>query len=189
MKMAIIHGRHPELKLDQTQVDMIQIKLLNAVDGTSLEETSPQFLYSKFAQGIFWITCANEQSTIWLTRAISELGELWEGAELKVVDSKDLPKRPSLLVRFPDTSEVTTVMTRIKIQNHEFNTKEWSVMSRKVTEREQTLALSIDPDSFKALARLNFKAFWGLGRIIFRTLKDEKGEPKDENITRKSTSQ
>jgi hypothetical protein len=76
IKMAIIHGRHPELKLDQTQVDMIQIKLLNAVDGTSLEETSQQFLYSKFTQGIFWITCANKHSKAWLTRTISELGEL-----------------------------------------------------------------------------------------------------------------
>jgi len=35
-------------------------------------------------------------------------------------------------------------------------------MSRKVTEKEQTLALSIDPNSFKALTRSNFKAFWGL---------------------------
>jgi hypothetical protein len=62
-------------------------------------------------------------------------------------------------------------------------------MSLRVTEREQTLALTIDPDAFKAFARLNFKTFWGLGRIIFRTLKDEKGERKDEKITSKSTSQ
>jgi hypothetical protein len=62
-------------------------------------------------------------------------------------------------------------------------------MSRKVTEREQTLAPSTDPDSFKALTRLNFKAFWGLGRIFFRTLKDKKGEPKAENTTSKLTSQ
>jgi hypothetical protein len=83
------------------------------------------------------------------------------GSELKVVDSKYLPKTPRVLVRLPDTSEVTTVMIRLKIRNNEINTTEWSVMSREVTEREQTLALSIDPDSFKALARLKFKAFWG----------------------------
>jgi hypothetical protein len=80
-------------------------------------------------------------------------------------------------------------MTRLWFQNPEFNTADWSVMSRKVTEREQMLALSVDPDSFKALARLNFKAFRGLGRIIFRTLKDEKGEPKAENTTSKPTPQ
>jgi hypothetical protein len=32
-------------------------------------------------------------------------------------------------------------------------------MIRKVVGKEQMLALSIDPDSFKALAQLNFKAF------------------------------
>jgi hypothetical protein len=56
-------------------------------------------------------------------------------------------------------------------------------MSRKVTEREQTLAPSTDPDSFKALARL------GLQRIFFQTLKDEKGERTAENTTSKITSQ
>ena len=189
IRMAIIHGRHPEIKLDQAQVEKIQDKLMNAMEETFVEETSPQFLHSRFAQGVLWITCANDYSKDWLTRTTSKLGELWEGAELKAVDAKDLPKRPRVLVRVPDTTEVTSVMTRLGAQNRELNTMEWLVMSRKVTEREQTLALSIDPDSYTALARLNFKAFWGLGRIIFRTLKDGKGEPKDEDNTNKSASQ
>jgi hypothetical protein len=54
-------------------------------------------------------------------------------------------------------------------------------MSRKVTEKEQTLAFSVDPDSFKALAKSHFKAFWGLGRIIFRTLKEAKKDPEAES--------
>jgi hypothetical protein len=94
-----------------------------------------------------------------------------------------------VLVHIPDTSEVATVMTRLRIQNPEFNMTDRSVMSRKVTEREQPLALSIDPDSFKALTRSNFKAFWGFGRIIFRTLKDEKREPEAESTTSKPTPQ
>jgi hypothetical protein len=49
--MAIIHRRHPEFKLELTQADTIQTKLLVAVDATPLGETPPQFLYSKFAQG------------------------------------------------------------------------------------------------------------------------------------------
>jgi hypothetical protein len=183
IKMAIIHKRHPDVKLEQTQVDIIQTRLLNAVDRSPSGETPPQLLYPRFAQGLFWITCANESCKVWLVRTISDLGELWEGAELTVVDSKDLPKRHRVLVRIPDTSEIATVMTRLRIQNPELNTADWSVMSRKVTEREQKLALSIDHDSFKTLARVNLKVFWGLGRIIFRTLKDEKKKPKTENTT------
>ena len=69
IKMAIIHRRHPDVKLDQTQVDMIQAKLPIAVDANLQGETPPQFLYSKFALGIFWITCANETSKAWLTHS------------------------------------------------------------------------------------------------------------------------
>jgi len=134
--------------------------------------------------GIFWITCANELSKAWLIRTVSGLGKLWEGAELTVVDSKDLLKRPRVIVRIPDISEFTTVITRLRIQNPELNTTDWSVISRKVTEKEQTLALSNDPNSFKDLTGSNFKAFWGLGRAIFRTLKDEKRKPEDEITAR-----
>ena len=124
--MAIIHRRHPDVKLDQTQVYMIQAKLVIAVDAKPQGETPPRFLYSKFALGIFWINCENELSRAWLTVTISGLRELWEGAELTVVDSKNLPKRPRVIVPIPGTSEVAAVMTRLKIQNPELNTTDWS---------------------------------------------------------------
>ena len=60
IRMAVIHRRHPNVKMDQTQVDTIHVKLLTAVDANPSGETPAQFLYSKFAQGLFWITCANE---------------------------------------------------------------------------------------------------------------------------------
>jgi hypothetical protein len=106
-----------------------------------------------------------------------------------VVDSKDFPKRPRVLVRIPDTSDVNTVLTRLKKQNPELHMSDLSVMSRKVIEKEQTLAFSIDSDSFKALAQSNFKAFWGLGRIIFWTLKEAKKYPEAESTTSKSAPQ
>jgi hypothetical protein len=185
-KVAIIHKRHPDIKLDKTQFDMIQEKLLTAVDANPLGETPPQFLHSKFSQGVFWITCANKSSKAWLIQTISGLGELCVGTELTVIDSEDLLKRPSVLVHIPDTSDVTTVMTRLRIQNPELNTTDWSIMSRKVIEKEQTLALSIDPDSFKALTVSNFKAFWGFGRVSFHILKDDKINPQTESTVRKS---
>jgi hypothetical protein len=64
--MAIIQRRHPEATMDQTQTDIIQAKLLTAVDANPVGEIPPQFLHSKFAQGVFWITCANESIKDWL---------------------------------------------------------------------------------------------------------------------------
>ena len=61
-------------------------------------------------------------------------------------------------------------------------------MSLNVIE-EQTLAFSIDSDSHKALAQSNFKTFWELGRIIFRTLKEVKKHQENESSTSKSSAQ
>ena len=122
IKMAIIHRHHSDVKLDQTQTDIIETKLLTAVDVNPLGEIPPQFLYSKSAQGLFWITCTNESTRDWLVRTISGLGERWEGAELTVVDLKDLSKRPRVLVHIPDISEVITVLARLKKQNPELHT-------------------------------------------------------------------
>jgi hypothetical protein len=66
---------------------------------------------------------------------------------------------------------------------------DWGAMSRKVVGREQMLALSTDSDSFKALAGVNFKAFWGMGRLVFQTLKDDKKNPCDESVADKSSPQ
>ena len=56
-----------------------------------------------------------------------------------MVDSEDLPKRPRVLVCIPDISEINTVLTCLKKQNPELNTSDWSIMSQKVTEKEQSL--------------------------------------------------
>jgi hypothetical protein len=44
IKMAVIH-RHTDVKLDQAQADLIQVKLLSAVDANPSGEAPPQFLY------------------------------------------------------------------------------------------------------------------------------------------------
>jgi hypothetical protein len=47
--MAVIQRRHPEETLNQSQIEIVQGKLLNAVDANPAGETPPEFLHSKFA--------------------------------------------------------------------------------------------------------------------------------------------
>jgi hypothetical protein len=108
---------------------------------------------------------------------------------LKNLQERLLHLRRRVLVHIPDTSEVTTVIPRLRIQNPELNTADWLPMICKVTEKKQTLAFSIEPDSVKALAKINFKAFWRWGRVIFQTLKEEKKKPEAETVVGKSPSQ
>jgi hypothetical protein len=53
IKMAVTHRRHPEVTLDQTQVDLIQVKLLSAVDANPLGEAPPQFYTLNLHRGYF----------------------------------------------------------------------------------------------------------------------------------------
>jgi hypothetical protein len=92
IKMAIIHKRHPDTSLYQSQADMIQDKVSDLVEVHPVDEATPQFLHSRYAQVILTTTCANEATKIWLMRTVEGLGELREGMKLKVVDFRDLPK-------------------------------------------------------------------------------------------------
>jgi hypothetical protein len=130
IKMAVIDKRHPEVKLDQAQAEIIQAKLVAAVHAHPVEETPLHLLNSKFMQGVLWITCVNEYSQTWLVRAISKLGELW-GADVIAIDSLNLPKRPRMIIRIPDVSEVNTVLTRLRAQNRGLLTSDWVIMRRK----------------------------------------------------------
>jgi hypothetical protein len=50
IKMAFIHGHHPDVKLDQTQTDIIQEKRLTAVDVNP----SGRILRSSYIQNLHW---------------------------------------------------------------------------------------------------------------------------------------
>ena len=187
IKMAIILRHHPDIKLDQTQTEFIQTKLLNTVDVNPLGEISPQFLYSKFAQWVFWITCANESTRDFLMRTFSGLGELWECAELTVFDSKDPQKDPAYLFAFPTSltsipschvsgNKILSLILRIG--------QSWFERSLRRSRRWPSL---LTLTHIRFLARSNFKAFWGFGRIIFRTLKEVK-EVKKHHENESSTS-
>jgi hypothetical protein len=138
---------------------MIQAKLVVAVHAHPVEETPLHFLNSKFMQGVLWITCVSDFSQTWLVWAVGELGELWERAKVIAIDSKNLPKRPRVIVRIPDVSEVSTVLSCLRAQNRGLVTSDWVIMSRKIDGGGQTLALSIDPNSYKTLVQMKFKAF------------------------------
>jgi hypothetical protein len=67
--------------------------------------------------------------------------------------------------------------------------------TKKKVETKQGAATSADlsqqdlHEEVVALARLNFKAFWGLERVIFRILKDGKRKPEAESIASKPPQQ
>lgn len=126
------------------------------------------------------MTCANKDTKDWLIESVSGLGQLWEGCELTVVNSKDVPKRPKVTAWIPAKTDVEAVKSRLSLQNPGLRTTDWLLMSQKIGEKGQTLAFSIDEGSYAVREKLHFKVFWGLGRVTFQPLKADQKTKKHE---------
>lgn len=173
LRMAVIDVRHPEITLNQDQADLIQERLITAMDDTpGGSADSPQFTKTTFSGGVLWITCFNETTKTWLKRAIASMTDLWKGADLITVESKNLPKGVKVLARIPGKEEsVDLVRTRLEKQNPGLLTGTWQLLSKKVEKDGHYMAFTIDPASFEVLKRKQYRAFFKLGVITFKVLK------------------
>lgn len=184
IRMAVINRRHPDVLMNQEQSELVQNAIVEALYQTpSGSGSALQFERTSFSAGVLSMTCANERTAHWLREAVSSLGSLWEGAELTVVNFKDLPVRHRVLVFVPGSvrEEPAEFRRRLQIQNPDLRTQEWTLLSRN-TEREggQLLAFSVDEVSFRSLERTNFRAYYRLGRVLFTYLKKRKTDGGDK---------
>lgn len=104
-------------------------------------------------------------------------GVLWmdwanEYTKTGSVGLKDLHRRPKVLVW-------------IVLVSHHLGSQEPSQQAESWAE-ENTIEVSIEQNSFNELQKKGFKYSWGLGKITFQDLKDEK--PRDEHAANRSTS-
>ncbi|VEN39418.1 unnamed protein product [Callosobruchus maculatus] len=166
-RMAVVHKLHPDITLEKGQADLVSERLLKALDEDL--STSPiQFNNSTYSRGALWITCANEATSVWLRGTVTSMGSLWEGADLTVVESKELPKRPRVLVFVPEKDREKQkegpILVRRGKQNPDLRVACWHLLSKK----EQagigvTLSFSVDEVSFRSLLKSHLRAFYRLG--------------------------
>ena len=184
LRMAVIDRRHPEVTLDQGQADLIQERIVDALDNAASSSSNPlQFARTTFSGGVLWMTCHNEATKTWVKEAVANLGNLWEGADLTAVESKDLPKRPRVLIFIPGQEEEEGVVRpRLERQNPGLRVGGWLLLSKKKEKEGTFWAFSIDEASFSALQKNQFRAFYKLGRVNVKVLKglDDQGTDKGD---------
>ncbi|CAG9837526.1 unnamed protein product [Diabrotica balteata] len=174
--MAVVHKHHPDTQLDQVQADLIISKLERAVDEAPIISQNRQVLLQfhkiLFIAGTLWMTCANAYTKKWTTEVVRTMEDLWEGAELNVVDRNNMSKQPMVLTRIPDKkADEATIRTRLRKQNQYLKTKDWLLEERKIEEDVQILVYTIDEVSYKALMAAHFNAYYKLGKVSFTTIR------------------
>lgn len=188
VQMAIIPHGYPETILSEDQARLIRESLISALDKIPEGGPSPRFSEVKFRGGILHASCADQSTKEWLGRVVGE-SELWEGAKLGVIDSKDVPKPMRTLTWIPGPSEEPEkVLKRLKVQNPGLRTETWSVVDKKLDPKGQQLIILMDERSWTKIQELNHRPYLNLTRVLFKALGKGKEKPEAMLVDEKSST-
>ena len=183
LKVGIFHSNYPEEYLNKDQMMTIQEEILVRVNDGPV---SPKFSGLSLRPGWLCITCDNKDTAEWLIGVTGSI-KPWEGASLKAVEEKDLPRSKILSGYFPNSSETTSekIVDLLKGQNRELNVAEWRVVHRSNEGTAAHLLLSVDIASVELLRKADFKVSFRFGKVALHS-KSEGTKPKPKPKARKA---
>lgn len=125
------------------------------------------------------ISCADSRSLDLYKIAISKLGNLWEGATLKVVNRNEIPHRPRSRTWIPaEPSEPETVMAIIKCSNPQLPVDNWKLVRLEEAKGDSRQAmLVLNKESLGILAKSRGVISYGFSSITLKIYKSDLPEP------------
>lgn len=183
-KMAIIH-QDMEGHLTEEDTGKLKTWIIQRIDSMGEEEGKvyPRFTEARYRAGALHIVCSDAASRGWLGRQL-EQAVPWEGARLRLVEAKNLPKPVRAMVWIPGPQEEPgAIIKRIGRQNP-VDTKRWTVVDRKDDPKGQQLVVLMDQKSWDHLGSVcQHRPYVNLTRIQFKLLgkkQQEEGQEKME---------
>lgn len=171
-RVGLTHPEFPSKCFTHEQLTALQQAVLKAVN--EMTEDGPQVRFQSCSHRPGWlqITCADEESQKWLEDASKHL-QPWEGATVRFLRAKDLPKPHVCVAYLPDDTpdqrlSPETALLRLRRMNHGLNTREWIVLHREDSGPGQTWTFAIDDTSMVTLRGLEFRPYFGFGQVRFR---------------------
>lgn len=193
VKVGLIHHDYPAQQFSAEEVVLLRREVISAVDRLYKSGVRKQIRFESCAPRPGWllVTCADAGSTDWLLSAASSFRP-WDGAQIKAVVGKDIPRPLVCVAYIPDDEKDTplsrdTVLGRLEMMNDGLPTAEWTVLNSTRSGPGQTWTFAIDEVSVKALEDLGWRPYFGFGRVQFR-LKDKQGEGKSSPAEEKAVA-
>jgi len=179
-RMAFIH-EDPETFLSEEETGGIKSWILSSLDKLQKGEMYPRFADCRHRHGALHITCQDEATRDWLTLLLQQETP-WEGAKLRFIDAKNLPKPIRTMVWIPGPQEEpATLLNRIEKQNPEVSTKDWRVVDRKDDDKGQQLIVVMDQTSWDQLGKAcNHRPYLNFSQVLFKAL--AKPKPEEEPV-------
>lgn len=125
------------------------------------------FESSGLDRGRYRIICADAGTRDWVLETIPRLEGLWQGADLRVVQSGAPPKlvRATVIMTLP-APEPNDFFNIIATQNPTLNTSNWKLYNRsKAQQGKQLWTIGVVEETIPALRELNFRPYCGMARV------------------------
>ena len=140
----------------------------------SCSDVIPRFQESGVRHGRFHLSCTDMDSYLWLKTSVAgisiHVGE--EGAEvyhLQLVSLDEVPKmlRAEVFISGPPVG-VPKITSLLKWQNPDLFPDRWLLRHQQTTENSTLVVRSIDQETASALAAVDDRPHFGLGRVTFK---------------------
>lgn len=168
LQVGIVPRHYPECSLTEEQGKKIQSAVLKALERVPLGQQI-KFMGSSRQPGWVKITCADKISRDWLKHTVGMLTP-YEGADLKIIEGLDVPKYVVCTGFFPDDENIheDKILCRLSSQNKGLYTQNWRVLNKVTKKKGQHLVMSIDNISARSLKTINYKPFYGFGKVTLQ---------------------
>lgn len=193
--MAIIDQRQPGQMqlLDQQRFNKINALLTDTIMGSVNSNTElPVFDDTRPHGGAMRVRCANAFTRKWLETNVPKLDakKLWPGANLVVIDFKDIPKPHKFNVFFRGIFKSSQDIFRLlETQNKGITTKSWSVLHCGQRNGGTHMTIGVGQDSFDILRTRSNSLYCGMGKAVFTVIKScKENKPKPQEATAEQTA-
>lgn len=133
--MAIIDTGYPDKVISQEQATTLKEWLLQKIEETESEDTSPRFLECRLRGSVFFIACFDQATKSWLEGVVGSSTPL-EGINPKLLEAKGLSQPVKTMVFVPGSkTDQEKIMKGISSQNKPLNTEEADNQSKGGLER------------------------------------------------------
>lgn len=176
--MAIIDQRQPGQMqmLNEERVNKINSLITDIMLSPADSNTGmPTFEDTRLHSGAMRLRCANDQTRQWLEKIVPTLDtkKLWSGANLVLMNFKDIPKPLKFNVVFRSiTKTPKDLFNLLGRQNKGVSTKSWTVLSHAKRNNDTYMTIGVGQDSFDMLRARSNSLFCGMGRTAFTIVKN-----------------
>lgn len=169
INIAITLDGYPTKLLSKEQLGTVHDSILDQIAALDSPLLRPKFRSCHFKHGYLYLACADNETVVWLEKTIPVLTP-WDGAQLRVYNTDDLPKVILFAGYFSNSVDTSNekILRFIQNQNEGISALEWRVRNRKVAGKTVELFLEIDEKSATHITEQRFLLNYMFGKARMR---------------------